>query len=108
MTHHFADATDTRLSSPLLSWLAPSAAVIAAVAGFTFVAATFGTSRSNDGDAVVAPGTPSIGSITGASLANGNRPFAFLEFDWDPTSGVPGFGTMPRADLRVADANPDK
>jgi hypothetical protein len=110
MTQHYADATDPRLSSPLLFWLLPSAAMIAAVVGLAFIAATFGLSRSPGGDAVTAPGMPSIGSITSASLANGDRPFAFLEFDWDPTTGVPGFGAMPRADLkhdlRAAAASP--
>ncbi len=101
MTQHYADATDAPRSSPLLSWLLPGAAVIAAVVGLAFTAATFGLSRSTGGAAVTARDVPSIGSITDASLANGERPFAYLEFDWDPATGVPGFGAMPRADLRV-------
>ena len=101
MTQHYADATHPRLSSPLLFCLLPGAAVIAAVVGLPFIAATFGLSRSTGGDTVTAPDIPSIGSITDASLANGDRPFAFLEFDWDPATGVPGFGAMSRADPRV-------
>ena len=96
MTQDYADATDPRLSSPLLPWSLPSSVMIAAMVSLAFIAATFGLSRSTSGDAVTAPDIPSIGSITSAPLANGDRPFAFLEFDWDPAAGVPGFGVMPR------------
>ena len=105
MTQYYADATHPRLSIPLPFWLLPSAAMIAAVVGLAFIAATSGLSRSTGGDAVTAPDMPSIGSITDASLANGDRPFAFLELDWDPATGVPGFGAMPRTDLRLVDAS---
>jgi len=105
MTLQYAIATAPSPSSPLLSWLLPSAAIIAAVAGFAFIAATFGPSHPGDGDAIAAPEIPAIGSITGASLAIGERPFAYLEFDWPSASGVPGFAPGREPQRLVADAS---
>ena len=104
MTHYYADASAPRSSSPLYSWLLPSVGTIATVIGVAFIAATFGLSLSM-GDAVTAPEVASVGSITGASLANGERPFAYLEFDWDPAHGVPGFDSWQAPARRVADTS---
>lgn len=92
MTHYHADAPAPRPSMPLLSWLLPGAAMIAAVVGLALVAAAFGPSRPAGGEAAPTPDMPSLGSITGAPPPNGERPFAYLEFDWDHAAGVPGFG----------------
>ena len=104
MTLLYADATAPRPSSPLLSWLFPRAAMIAAAVGLAFIAA-FGLSHPSDGEAIAAPEIPAIGSITGASMAIGERPFAYLEFDWPPASGVPGFDSWQEPSRRVADAS---
>jgi len=104
MTNYFADAAAPRPSNPLFSWLLPSAAAIAAVVGVALMAAMTGSSHST-GDAATAPDIPAAGSITGASLANGERPFAYLEFDWGPTAGVPGFDSWQEPFRRVADAS---
>jgi hypothetical protein len=79
--------------------------MIAAVVGFAFIAATFGPSHPGDGDAIAAPEVPAIGSVTGASLAIGERPFAYLEFDWPPASGVPSFDPWQEPNRLVADAS---
>src|SRR3954466_6375031 len=102
MTHYFADAAAPRRSNPLFSWLLPSAAMIAGLVGLASIVAT-GSSHST-GDAAIAPDTPAVGSITGASLANGGGPFAYLEFDWDPAAGVPGFDSWQEPVRRAADA----
>lgn len=106
MTFQYADfgATAQRPFSPLLSWLLPSALLIAALMAFAFAAGAFGLLGSGDGGAAAGPEIPSIGSITGASLAIGERPFAYLEFDWPPVSGVPGFEPLQEP-LRLADAS---
>lgn len=98
MTFQYADATTPRSSSPLLSWLLPSAAMIAAVVGFAFVAAGFGLSRPADGGAAVAPEIPATGSNTGASRGTGERPVA-------PASGVPDFAPWQERHWLVGDAS---
>src|SRR4051794_23391494 len=104
MTHYFAAAAAPRPSNPLFSWWLPSAAMIAGVVGLASIAAMTGSSHST-GDAATAPDMPAVGSITGAALANGERPFAYLEFDWGPTAGVPGFDSWQEPVRRVADAS---
>ena len=105
MTYYDADTRAPRPPGPLLSWLIPSAAMIAAVLGLAFIAATFGLSHPGDGEGFAAPEIPATGLVTGASLAIGERPFAYLEFDWPPTSGVPGFDPWQHPHRHVADAS---
>lgn len=103
MTPQNLDSAPRHPPSPLLSWLLPSAAMIAGVVGFAVIAASWLSHASHD-DAAAVPEIPAIGSVTGASSAIGERPFAYLEFDWSPASAVPGFDSRQEPRRLAVDA----
>ena len=76
----------------------------------------FGAAQSElTGDAVKRE-LPSIATIIGSSAPQAapavvplpSFAFGFLEFDWDPNApgGVPGFDSLAKHDVRVAEASP--
>lgn len=90
MTLQDADATTPGSTSPLASWLLPSTAMFAAVAGFAVIAGYFLIAAPTDSDAT-APDLPSIGAVMGASLAHGTQSTASVKSNREPASSVPGF-----------------
>jgi len=104
MTPRHADTIARDPYSPLISWSLPSAAMIVALMGAAFLAAWLGLLGPRDGEAIAAPETPFFGSIPSPSPAIGERPFAYLEFDWDPATGVPGFAPWQTPQRIIADA----
>lgn len=103
MALQYANATVPSRFEIISYWLLSGVAMTAAVVGFAFMAAAF--SPPAGGGTVATPEIPAIGSIPGGSLAIGERPFAYLEFDWPPTSGVPGFDLWQEPNRLVADAS---
>lgn len=85
-----ADTTEKQPFNRHLSWLLPSVLLISSLMGAAFLAAFFGLLGPRDSEAIAVPEGPVFGTLTPPSPAIGERPFAYLEFDW-PTSGVPGF-----------------
>jgi hypothetical protein len=102
MTLQCADANTTgqRPFHPHPSRLLPGTFLI----GAAFLAASLGLLSSGDSEAVATPENPVFGSITGSSPAIGERPFAYLEFDW-PDAGVPGFEPLQEPFRLVTDAS---
>ena len=106
---------DKGVACPVAGWLLPGTIAFSGVLAAALIGA-FGAAQSAlTGDAVK-PELPSIATIIGASapqaapaaVTQPSFAFGFLEFDWDPNApgGVPGFASLPKHDLRVAEVSP--
>ena len=101
-------------TDPLAGWLLPSALVLGGVMAAALIGAALGMPRSasigepvaHELPTMIAMPVPQSVRLTTAPAAVAQPPFAFgfLEFDWDPTAGVPGFDSWPTREPRIVEA----
>jgi hypothetical protein len=106
---------DKGVACPVAGWLLPGTIAFSVVLAAALIGA-FGAAQPALTGVAVKPELPSIAMIIGASApqaapASVTQPsfaFGFLEFDGDPKApgGVPGFDSLPKHDLRVAEVSP--